>query len=113
MASTAETAGPRNRARGGERQPRRTAENPYDEAIVSDRASSDDSISLPETPRGPSLVETLTREFAGSIEPDVVERAAAAARHALERSRVAATPAAVERLVRDQLHRRLSRSRHS
>lgn len=92
-----------------------TAEAAHSREPIGPEEDLDDVIVLPEAiqqahtaPTSP--VETLIQEFAGVIEPQVVERAAAAARHALERSRLPATPDAVERLARDQLRVRLTPS---
>jgi len=54
----------------------------------------------------PSPIDALTLEFAGVVPGDVIERVTSAARHALERARLAATPDAVERLARERLHAR-------
>lgn len=106
--TTAEAA----RARG-----RASEEEPDDVIVLPDAAeqvkrpsSPSPSSPVPSSPVSGSPVETLIREFAGIIEPQVVERATAAARHALERSRIPATPDAIERLARDQLRARLTPS---
>jgi hypothetical protein len=53
--------------------------------------------------RRATVVATLAEEFADVVPSDVVERVIAAARHALERSRMPATPDAVDRLARERL----------
>jgi len=103
-ATTADSAPSRGRA--SDEQPEDVIVLPEAEEQVHSAPSSP----VPSSPVPSSPVETLTREFAGIIEPQVVERATAAARHALERSRLPATPDAVERLARGQLRARLTPS---
>jgi hypothetical protein len=74
-----------------------------DVAGRSDEAAS--QVALPDGPSAkPSVTAVLAEEFADEIPADVVERVTAAARHALERSHLAATAEAVERLARERLH---------
>lgn len=54
--------------------------------------------------------ETLTDEFGGYLPVEAIERAIAAARHALERSHQPATPEAVNRLAREHLQSRVASS---
>jgi len=67
--------------------------------------SARDVIVLPEAAeqRRVTIVATLGEEFAEVVPSDVVERVTAAARHALERSGMPATPEAVEKLARERL----------
>jgi len=57
----------------------------------------------------PSPTEVLAGEFGDVVASDVIERTVAAARHALERSHLLATPEAIERLARERLRSRLER----
>lgn len=52
---------------------------------------------------------TLVEEFGGQLPLEMIERVAAAARHALERSHQPVTPEAVHRLAREHLRARMAR----
>jgi len=52
--------------------------------------------------------KTLVEEFGEHLPIDTIERAVAAARHALERSHQPATPDAVKRLAREHLQARVA-----
>ena len=52
--------------------------------------------------------KTLVEEFGEQLPTETIERAIAAARHALERSHQPATPDAVSRLAREHLQARVA-----
>jgi hypothetical protein len=55
-----------------------------------------------------SRAKTLAEEFAEHLPVDVIERALAAARHALERAHLPATQDAVDQLAREHLRARVA-----